>query len=90
MTDYFDLDVMYFQVLRICLCYIVLYPIFEQISFNSDAVKEYNILKGACSYMHILRFVFDFFFCSYFVYMEKVEDIVCKREINYFGGLPLE
>lgn len=62
MTDYFDLDVMYFQELRICLCYIVLYPIFEQISFNSDAVEKYNILKGACSYMYILRFVFDFFF----------------------------
>lgn len=61
MTDYFDLDVMYFQELRICLCYIVLYPIFEQISFNSDAVEKYNILKGACSYMYIHRFVFDFF-----------------------------
>lgn len=60
-TDFFDLDVMYFQELRICLCYIVLYPIFEQISFNSEAVEEYNILKGACSYMYILRFVFDFF-----------------------------
>lgn len=34
-------------------------------------------------------FCFDFF-CSFFVYMEKVEDIVCKREINYFGGLPFQ
>lgn len=72
------------------MCYIVLYPIFEQILFNSDAVEEYNILKGACSYMYILCFVFDFFVVIFFVYMEKVEDIVCKREINYFGGLPLE
>lgn len=61
-TDFFYLDVMDFQELRICLCYIVLYPIFEQISFNSDAVKEYNILKGACSYMYILCFVLDIFF----------------------------
>lgn len=35
-------------------------------------------------------FCFWFFFCSFFVYMEKVEDIVCKREINYFGGLPFQ
>lgn len=76
-----------FQELRIFLCYIVLYHIFEQISFNSYAVEEYNILKGACSY--ILCFVL-IFFCSFFVYMEKVEDIVCKREINYFGGLPFQ
>lgn len=68
MTDFFDLDVMDFQELRICLCYIVLYPIFEQISFNSDAVKEYNILKGACSYMYILCFVSDFFVVILFIW----------------------
>lgn len=42
-------------------------------------------------FIHVYSlFCFGYFFCSYFVYMEKVEDIVCKREINYFGGLPLE
>lgn len=56
-------------------------------SFNSDAVEEHNILKGACSY--ILCFVSDFFVVFFFLY-GKVEDILCKGEINYFGGSPLE
>lgn len=41
-------------------------------------------------FIHVYSLFCFWFFCSYFVYMKKVEEIVCKREINYFGGLPLE